>query len=205
MFERLKETRDQIKMIKELKSMLGDADLSDPSKFIEMMGIDMDEMNKHFEQMNSQYVDENLKIDLKFVNTSDNENPVYAYHSDSGFDLRANEETHFLPFERKLVPTGLFFDIPEGFEIQVRTKSGLAINHGLVVLNSPGTVDQGYTGEIKVIVINMSNDSQTIEFGDKVGQAVLCPVVAGKWENLKRVLDINEKDRGDNGFGSTGN
>jgi len=81
----------------------------------------------------------------------------------------------------------------------------LAINKGLSVLNTPGTVDQGYTGEIKVIVINMSNTAQTIEFGDKVGQAVLCPVVAGKWVNLKRVLDINEKDRGDNGFGSTGN
>lgn len=204
MFERLKETRDQIKMIKELKSMLGDADLSDPSKFIEMMGIDMDEMNKHFEQMNSQYVDENLKIDLKFVNTSDNENPVYAYHSDSGFDLRANEETHFLPFERKLVPTGLFFDIPEGFEIQVRTKSGLAINHGLVVLNSPGTVDQGYTGEIKVILINMNNLVKTVEKGQKIAQAVLCPVSTAKSVNLIQVSNIEDKDRNSNGFGSTG-
>lgn len=204
MFERLKETRDQIKMIKELKSMLGDADLSDPSKFIEMMGIDMDEMNKHFEQMNSQYVDENLKIDLKFVNTSDNENPVYAYDSDSGFDLRANEETHFLPFERKLVPTGLFFDIPEGFEIQVRTKSGLAINHGLVVLNSPGTVDQGYTGEIKVILINMNNLAKTVEKGQKIAQAVLCPVSTAKSVNLIQVSNIEDKDRNSNGFGSTG-
>ena len=119
--------------------------------------------------------------------------------------MRSNEIVDFEPFERKLVSTGLYVNIPEGYEIQVRPKSGLAINKGLSVLNTPGTVDQGYTGEIKVIVINMSNLAQTINHGDKIGQAVLCPVVAGKWVNLKRVLDINEKARGDNGFGSTGN
>ena len=205
MFDKLKDARDQIKMIKELKSILGNTDLSDPTKFIEMMGIDMEEMNKHFEQMNNQHVDENLKIDLKFVNNSENKNPNYEYTTDSGFDLRANEETHFLPFERKLVSTGLFFDIPEGFEIQVRTKSGLAINHGLVVLNSPGTVDQGYTGEIQVILINLSNETHEIEIGDKIAQAVLCPVVSGNYITLKRVMDINDKDRSSNGFGSTGN
>jgi dUTP pyrophosphatase len=103
------------------------------------------------------------------------------------------------------VSTGLFLNIPEGYEIQVRPKSGLAIKKGLSVLNTPGTVDQGCTGEIKVIVINMSDLAQTIEFGDKIAQAVLCPVVSGKWVTLKRVLDINNKDRGENGFGSTGN
>ena len=103
MFDRIKDARDQIKMVKELKSMLGNTDLSDPNKIIEMLGINMEDMNKHFEQMNNQYFNESTKVELKFVNTSDNENPVYAYDSDSGFDLRANEETHFLPFERKLV------------------------------------------------------------------------------------------------------
>lgn len=204
MFDKLKDARDQIKMIKELKSILGNTDLSDPTKFIEMMGIDMEEMNKHFEQMNNQHVDENLKIDLKFVNNSENKNPNYEYTTDSGFDLRANEETHFLPFERKLVSTGLFFDIPEGFEIQVRTKSGLAINHGLVVLNSPGTVDQGYTGEVKVILMNMNNLEVSVKKGQKIAQAVLCPVSTAKTVNLIRVSNIEDKDRNSNGFGSTG-
>lgn len=204
MFDRIKDARDQIKMIKDLKSKLGGQDLSDPSKIMEMLGIDMDEINKHFEQMNDEYLNQTSKVELKFVNKSDNENPVYAYDSDSGFDLRANEETHFLPFERKLVPTGLFFDIPEGFEIQVRTKSGLAINHGLVVLNSPGTVDQGYTGEIKVILINMNNIVKTVEKGQKIAQAVLCPVSTAKSVNLIQVSNIEDKDRNSNGFGSTG-
>jgi dUTP pyrophosphatase len=134
-----------------------------------------------------------------------NQEPEYAYPTDSGFDLRANEQVTLEPFGRSLVSTGIFLDIPEGYEIQVRPKSGLAIKKGLSVLNTPGTVDQGYTGEIKVIVFNMSNETQTIEFGDKIAQAVLCPVVAGKHINLQRVLNVDDKDRGDNGFGSTGN
>ena len=130
--------------------------------------------------------------------------PEYAYESDSGFDLWSVEEVHFLPFERKLVSTGLSFDIPEGFEIQVRTKSGLAIKQGLMVLNSPGTVDQGYTGEVKVILMNMNNMAMTVTKGQKIAQAVLCPVESGKKVYLHHVEEFNEKERGDNGFGSTG-
>ena len=130
--------------------------------------------------------------------------PSYNYESDSGFDLFSVEEVHFLPFERKLVSTGLSFDIPEGYEIQVRTKSGLAINQGLVVLNSPGTVDQGYTGEVKVILMNMNNTAITVTKGQKIAQAVLCPVVCGKWIILKNINKLESKDRGSNGFGSTG-
>jgi len=130
--------------------------------------------------------------------------PEYAYESDSGFDLYSTEEIHFLPFERKLVPTGLSFDIPEGYEIQVRTKSGLAIKQGLMVLNSPGTVDQGYTGEVKAILMNMNNMEITVNKGQKVAQAVLCPVECGKKVYLHQVEEFNEKERGANGFGSTG-
>ena len=129
--------------------------------------------------------------------------PKYAYETDSGFDLHSVEEIHFSPFERKLVPTGLSFDIPEGFEIQVRTKSGLAIKQGLMVLNSPGTVDQGYTGEVKVILMNMNNTAVTVEKGQKVAQGVLCPVESGKKVSLVED-DFEDKERGSNGFGSTG-
>jgi len=130
--------------------------------------------------------------------------PSYNYETDSGFDLYATEAVVLKSFERALVPTGLSFDIPSGYEIQVRSKSGLAINQGLFVLNSPGTVDAGYTGEVKVIVLNTSKDTITITKGMKVAQAVLCPVVAGKWVDLDRMNETANKDRGDKGFGSTG-
>jgi dUTP pyrophosphatase len=103
------------------------------------------------------------------------------------------------------VPTGLFFDVPKNMEIQVRPKSGLAIKRGLTVLNTPGTVDYGYTGEIKVILINLSDEVQEINVGDKVAQAVICPVTQGFQVDFKKVDEIQEKDRSENGFGSTGN
>jgi dUTP pyrophosphatase len=145
------------------------------------------------------------KIKVQFNKLSEDAvDPNYAYDSDSGFDLFSIDEVHFPPFERKLVSTGLSFDIPEGYEIQVRTKSGLAINQGLMVLNSPGTVDQGYSGEVKVILMNMNNFATTVTKGQKIAQAVLCPVVSGKWVTLKNTNKLESKDRGNNGFGSTG-
>ena len=130
--------------------------------------------------------------------------PKYNYDSDSGFDLHSIDEIEIPAFGRALVPTGLSFDIQDGYEIQVRTKSGLAINQGLMVLNSPGTVDNGYTGEVKAIIFNTNPTSVTIPKGMKVGQAVLCPVVNGGWVNLHPITKINDKERGSNGFGSTG-
>ena len=130
--------------------------------------------------------------------------PSYAYETDSGFDLLSIEEVNFGPFERKLVPTGLSFNIPEGFEIQIRTKSGLALKQGLMVLNSPGTIDQGYTGEIKVILMNMNNTSLTVNKGQKIAQGVICAVESGKKIYFEETSEIEEKDRNDNGFGSTG-
>ena len=135
--------------------------------------------------------------------TDDAITPSYAYESDSGFDLYSTEEVVLNPFERRLVPTGLSFDIPEGYEIQVRTKSGLALKQGLMVLNSPGTVDQGYTGEVKVILLNASNEQQKIVKGMKIAQGVLCPVESGK--KVALIEDnFEDKERGANGFGSTG-
>lgn len=142
-------------------------------------------------------------INLEYTSENDKE-LEYAYPTDSGFDLYASEEIHLLPFGRALAPTGVKLNIPPFYEIQVRSKSGLAINKGLMVLNSPGTVDQGYTGEIKVIIFNASNLAQTIEKGTKIAQAVLSLCIPGKSVNLIRVNKINQKDRNENGFGSTG-
>jgi dUTP pyrophosphatase len=130
--------------------------------------------------------------------------PSYNYESDSGFDLHSVEEVTLPPFGRALVPTGLAFGIPPEYEIQVRPKSGLALKQGLTVLNTPGTVDAGYDGEVKVIVFNTNNHEVTITKGMKIGQAVLAPVVCGYYVNLEMVEQIEKKERGDNGFGSTG-
>ena len=108
------------------------------------------------------------------------------------------------PFGRVLVPTGIHFDIPDGYEIQIRSKSGLALKQGLMVLNSPGTIDQGYTGEIKVIIFNTTQELVNISKGQKIAQGVLSPVVCSKWITLKKVKNIEDKDRSDKGFGSTG-
>ena len=130
--------------------------------------------------------------------------PQYAYNMDSGFDLYSTEDMILPPFGRALVPTGLSFDLPQGYEMQVRTKSGLAINQGLMVLNSPGTVDRGYQGEIKVIDLNVNNHELIIPKGMKVAQGVICPVLCGDDVLFDEVNEFETKERGDNGFGSTG-
>jgi dUTP pyrophosphatase len=130
--------------------------------------------------------------------------PSYVYPSDSGFDLYSVEKVVIEPFGRAAVPTGLKFEFNENLEIQVRPKSGLALNMGLTVLNTPGTVDQGYTGEIKVIVFNTNKSNVIIEKGMKIAQAVLAPVFNGRYVRFNQVDKVHDKDRGDNGFGSTG-
>jgi len=171
---------------------------TDYNKIIDEYGFDIRELEKEMGVYQP-------KMDVKFSKeNSDVTTPSYAYETDSGFDLHSTEEITVPPFGRVLVPTGLFFDIPDGYEIQVRSKSGLAIKQGLMVLNSPGTVDQGYTGEIKTIIFNTNNNEIRIEKGQKIAQAVLCPVVSGKWINLIQTKKIEDKDRSDNGFGSTG-
>jgi dUTP pyrophosphatase len=164
----------------------------------DLLGMSVDEMNKsHMEMMKTKTLGvELVHDDTKF--------PSYAYPSDSGFDLYSTIEINIPPFGRTLIPTGLKLSIPDEYEIQVRPKSGLALNQGLTVLNTPGTVDSGYVGEIKVIMFNTNNETVTISKGMKVAQAVLCPVVNGKYVSLSLVEKVEDKDRGDNGFGSTG-
>ena len=164
----------------------------------DLLGLDFEDLD---EQIN---LNAKTKIvDVELVH-EDAVFPKYVYPSDSGFDLHSTQDLTIGPFGRILVPTGIKVSFQEGYEIQVRPKSGLAIKQGLTVLNTPGTVDQGYTGEIQVIVFNTNNHSVMIPKGMKVGQAVLCPVLNGKFVKLTQVNALGEKDRGVNGFGSTG-
>jgi dUTP pyrophosphatase len=165
---------------------------------IDRHGFDIRELEEEMSKSNN-------KLLLHYSLSSDESvDPKYAYPTDSGFDLHSTENVRIEPFSRVLVPTGLHIDIPDGYEIQIRSKSGLALNQGLMVLNSPGTVDQGYTGEIKVIIFNTTQELIDISKGQKIAQGVLSPVVCGKWITLKKVKNIEDKDRSDKGFGSTG-
>ncbi len=142
-------------------------------------------------------------MNLQIVNKSKNEMPAYATAGAAGFDLRANiEESITLKNgERKLVPTGLFMAIPVGYEGQVRPRSGLAFKQGLTVLNTPGTIDSDYRGEVGVILINLSGDEQVINPGDRIAQMVFA-----KHETaiIEPVESLDSTERGEGGFGSTG-
>lgn len=184
-------------------------DLLDSFKIDDIDKVSFDGLKEYFgfDIMDIENQMEDFQDTLEFRYSMSNPNskkPMYAYPTDSGFDLCSVEEVSIDAFGRKLVPTGLHVDIPQGYEIQVRSKSGLALKDGLMVLNSPGTVDQGYTGEIQVILFNTTNQSKKIEKGQKIAQAVLCPVVSGKWINFVEVSNVDSKDRNNNGFGSTG-
>jgi dUTP pyrophosphatase len=192
--------REEIeKQFQKIQSDVGIQPEEDYQKELEdMLGISFEEMEK---EINNMAKTRTIMVELLH---EDAVLPKYAYPSDSGFDLHATEEVIIGPFGRALIPTGLKVSFEEGYEIQVRPKSGLAIKQGLTVLNTPGTVDQGYTGEIQVIVFNTNNTTVTIPKGMKVGQGVLCPVVQGKYVNVQKVEQVEDKDRGNNGFGSTG-
>lgn len=140
---------------------------------------------------------------VKIVNKSVHSLPEYATSGSSGMDLRAflSESIFLKPLERILVPTGLFIELPDGYEAQVRPRSGLAIKQGITCLNSPGTIDADYRGEIKVILINLSDEVQTINNGDRIAQMVIQKVEKIQW-NL--VNELNETARSEGGFGHTG-
>jgi dUTP pyrophosphatase len=143
------------------------------------------------------------KLEVKIINKSANALPFYATEGSSGMDLRADIENDFIlnPLERKLVTTGLFIELPNGYEAQVRPRSGLAIKQGITCLNSPGTVDADYRGELKVVLINLSNEPQTIHKGDRIAQIVFQKV---EIVTLTQVDEINSTVRGEGGFGHTG-
>jgi len=143
------------------------------------------------------------KLVVKIINRSKNPLPSYATEGSSGMDLRADIDDNFTiqPMERRLVPTGLFIELPVNYEAQVRPRSGLAIKQGITCLNSPGTVDADFRGELKVVLINLSNETQTIHPGDRIAQMVI--------QKVEKVIltQVNEIDctvRGEGGFGHTG-
>ncbi|MDF2193060.1 dUTP diphosphatase [Paraflavitalea sp. CAU 1676] len=143
------------------------------------------------------------KIQVKVINQSSNPLPEYSTAGSAGMDLRANLEAPVVlkSLERALIPTGLFMELPDGYEAQVRPRSGLAIKQGLTCLNTPGTIDADYRGEVKVILINLSQETQTIQHGDRIAQMVVHSVGQVAWEP---VAAIGATQRNEGGFGHTG-
>ena len=142
-------------------------------------------------------------VTINIINNSSNTLPAYETIGSAGMDLRANLEdpVKLQPMQRALIPTGLFIELPLGYEAQVRPRSGLAIRHGITCLNSPGTVDSDYRGELKIILINLSNEAFTILHGERIAQMIFQPVAKAEWQEVKV---LNESKRGEGGFGHTG-
>ena len=192
-WSKIQETFDNIK--KETGIEPDDDNMAELEK---LLGFSVEELNdEHLKFIKTKIV----SVELLFEDTKVHS---YVYPTDSGFDLYSRIDLELPAFGRGLVPTGLKLSIPDEYEIQIRPKSGLAINMGLTVLNTPGTVDSGYVGEIQVIVYNTNNYPIKVTKGMKVAQAVLCPVANGKYVVFDVVDKIDNKDRGENGFGSTG-
>ena len=143
------------------------------------------------------------RITVKIINKSKNSLPEYATPQAAGMDLRADitEAIELKPLERKLVPTGLYIELPEGYECQIRPRSGLAIKHGITVLNSPGTIDADYRGEIRVILVNLSAEPFVVEPGERICQMVVARHASVEWQPTDT---LSETERNDGGFGHTG-
>lgn len=142
-------------------------------------------------------------VQINIVNASSNPLPAYTTPGAAGMDIRANlkESVTLQPLERSLIPTGLFIELPDGYEAQVRPRSGMAIKQGITCLNSPGTVDADYRGELKVILINLSNELQIINHGDRIAQMIIAKVEKAEFILVNQ---LNESERGKGGFGHTG-
>ena len=140
---------------------------------------------------------------VKIVNKSEFDTPFYATEKSAGMDLKANitEPVVLRPLERAMIPTGIFIALPDGTEAQIRPRSGLAAKHGISVLNSPGTIDADYRGEIKVILVNLSNDAFTVNPGERIAQMVVARYEKVEWDEVEA---LDDTDRGAGGFGSTG-
>lgn len=140
---------------------------------------------------------------VKIVNKSSNELPEYSTQHAAGMDLRANLNMEVIlePLERKLIPTGLFIELPVGYEAQVRPRSGLALKKGITVLNSPGTIDADYRGEVMVILINLSSEKFVVQHGERIAQMIVAAHETVNWEKVEILEDTT---RGEGGFGHTG-
>ena len=142
-------------------------------------------------------------MNIKIVNTSHHPLPAYETIASAGMDLRAalTQPVSLKPLERCLIPTGLFIELPVGYEAQVRPRSGMAFKHGITVLNSPGTIDADYRGEIKVIIVNLSNDAYEIQDGERIAQMIIAQHAKAEWQQVEI---LEETARGEGGFGHTG-
>ncbi len=140
---------------------------------------------------------------LKIVNKSNNELPHYATEGSSGLDLRAflEESITLQPLERALIPTGIFVEIATGFEGQIRARSGLSIKHGITLINAVGTIDSDYRGELKIPMVNLSNEEYTIQSGDRIAQLI---IAAYEKVTIQEEKELSSSERGEGGFGSTG-
>ena len=192
---------DDLNELENLKKMLEDLN----SNF----GIEQDpNREKEVEELMKgyNYIQNDFKFITKYINNSNNIDPEYNKEGDSGFDIRAflDAPVTLKSLERKLIPTGLQFELPSNTELQIRPRSGMALKHGISVLNTPGTVDEGYRGDVGIIVVNLSNNEYTIEPGDRIAQGVVMSVVGQKISKLSKTKKLNETERGSDGFGSTG-
>ena len=140
---------------------------------------------------------------IKIINKSNNTTPSYSTNNSAGLDLRAHikEEINLNPMSRVLIKTGLFIQLPEGYEAQIRPRSGLAYKNGITILNTPGTIDADYRGEVGVLLINLSNDTFKIKNGDRIAQMVIAKYEKAEWISVEQ---LDSTQRGDGGFGSTG-
>lgn len=179
----------------------------------------MDKSNSYtMEEFHSKYTnvshtadnnnDSNLdmfKFPVNFVNKSNNQDPEYATDGSAGFDLRANEDITLGPGEFNTIRTGLYFELHSNLEMQIRPRSGLAAKYGITVLNSPGTIDSDYRGEIMIILINQGTTNFNIEIGDRIAQAVIANVTSKKMIKFNKVFELNDNtERNEGGLGSTG-
>ena len=192
---------DKLKEYEAILSKDDDSELDE--ELVKQINQTLDQLN---EEVYTAQANELSFFSVKFINKSTNEDPKFAYEGDSGFDLRADIEEPVIiePFKRALIPTGLYFELVKGIEIQVRPRSGLAVKHGITVLNSPGTVDSHYRGEIKVPLINLGEEPFKSVKGDRIAQGVIAPVFGEGKIKLAKVDEINDTVRGEGGFNSSG-
>lgn len=173
---------------------------------------DMDDFNREFSNVSHTALISNEvgfidhRIEVKLVNKSNNPDPEYQTEGAAGFDFRANinEPITLEPNDIKIIPTGLYFELPTSLELQVRPRSGLAAKHGVTVLNSPGTIDSDYRGEVMVILINHGKESFKIEHGDRIAQGVINSVMCAETIKFELVDELGDTERGEGKFGSTG-
>jgi dUTP pyrophosphatase len=145
-------------------------------------------------------------LQVKIINKSQNPLPFYQTEGSAGMDLYANIETpiELNSLERQLIPTGIFIELPLGFEAQIRPRSGLAFKHGISIVNSPGTVDADYRGEIKVLLVNLSKDKFVIQSGERIAQMVVAKHERINWQEAQTIEELSQTERGSGGYGSTG-